>query len=52
MDTGKSRSAGQRASLEFHVFEYGETIEIAGMVGGVALVLPIARPTNSYDNLL
>lgn len=32
MSDGNTRSAGQQSSLTFHVFEYGETLEIAGMV--------------------
>jgi hypothetical protein len=32
MGIGDTRSAGQQSSLTFHVFEYGETLEIAGMV--------------------
>lgn len=32
MGIGDTRSAGQQSSLTFHAFEYGETLEIAGMV--------------------
>jgi hypothetical protein len=32
MGIGDTRSAGQQSSLTFHVFEYGETLEMAGMV--------------------
>ena len=32
VNVGSTRSAGQQSSLKFHVFQYGETIEIAGVV--------------------